>query len=202
MSRRSQLYLLAALAVVLVGVYFLNRNQASSGTGVLAADGAFQPLAVHEPQLRLDLLANLTKLKYSGTHRDIFSAVPPPPEPTAAELAKRRLYPTVPVPPPVPPLTIPAQLYGYASSQTGGHVAFFTSGDDVLVAPEGDTFLSRFRLIHIGVDSADVMEIATGRHAVVQMLLPTPIGDASAGSGANPPVSPGANPGIGPGTSQ
>lgn len=198
MTRRSQLYLLAALAVVLVVVYFMNRNSVSSGSGVLAANGAFQPLAVHEPQLRLDLLDNLTKLKYSGTHRDIFSAVPPPPEPTAAEIAARKLYPTVPMKPPDPPLTIPAQLYGYATSKSGGHVAFFTNGDDILVVPEGDTFLSRFRLTHIGVDSADVMEISTGRHAVVPMLLPPPTGDAG---GANPPANPGAG-GNGPGTTQ
>jgi hypothetical protein len=197
MTRRSQLYLLAALAVVLVVVYFMNRNAASSGSGVLAADGAFQPLAVHEPQLRLDLLANLTKLVYTGTHRDIFSAVPPPPEPTAAEIAARKLYPTVPVKPPDPPLTIPGQLYGYATSKSGGHVAFFTNGDDILVVPEGDTFLSRFRLTHIGVDSADVMEISTGRHAVVPMLLPTP--PASGAGDANPPAN---NPGAGPGTQQ
>jgi hypothetical protein len=194
MSRRSQLYLLAALLVVLVVAYFMNRNSVSTGSGVLAADGAFQPLAVHEPQLRLDLLANLTKLVYTGTHRDIFSAVPPPPEPTPAEIAARKLYPTVPVKPPDPPLTIPAQLYGYATSKSGGRVAFFTNGDDVLVVPEGDTFLSRFRLTHIGVDSADVMEISTGRHAIVQMLLPTPTGDSGAG--------PGGNPGAGPGTPQ
>jgi hypothetical protein len=155
-------------------------------------------LAVHEPQLRLDLLDNLTKLKYSGTHRDIFSAVPPPPEPTAAEVAARKLYPTVPVKPPDPPLTIPAQLYGYATSQSGGHVAFFTNGDDILVVPEGDTFLSRFRLTHIGVDSADVMEISTGRHAIVPMLLPAPTGGAG---DANPPANPGAG-GNGPGTTQ
>ena len=175
MSRRSQLYLLAALAVVLVVVYFLNRNQVSSSTGVLAADGTFQPLSVHEPQLRLDLLDNLKKLEYSGTHRDIFSAVPPPPEPTPEEIRKAHTrYPTVPLPLPEPPLVVTAQFFGYASSQSGRRVGFFTSGDDVLVVPEGDTFLNRFRLIHIGVDSADVQEISTGRHALVPMLLPAP----------------------------
>jgi hypothetical protein len=180
MSRRSQLYLLAALVVVLVGVYFLNRNQVSSGTGVLAADAAFQPLPVHEPQLRLDLLDNLKKLEYSGTHRDIFSAVPPPPEPAPGD--PKKPHPFIgpqPLPPP-PPLTIPAQLFGYAYSKSGRRVAFFTSGDDVLVVPEGDSFLSRFRLIHIGVDSADVQEISSGRHATVPMLLPA---EASAGAG-------------------
>jgi len=185
MSRRLQLYLLGALAVVLVGVYFLNRNQVSSGSGVLAANATFQPLPVQEPQLRLDLLDNLKKLEYSGAHRDIFSAVPPPPEPTAEELANRRMYPTVPRPPPEPPLAVPAQFFGYASSKSGRRVGFFTSGDDVLVVPEGDSFLSRFRLIHIGVDSADVQEISTGRHATMPMLLPTgaDTGTAAAGPG-------------------
>ena len=39
---------------------------------------------------------------------------------------------------------------------------------------EGDTFLNRFRLVHIGNDSADVEEISTGRHATVQMVQPPP----------------------------
>jgi hypothetical protein len=191
MSRRSQLYLLAALAVVLVVVYFLNRNQSSSGSGVLAADGTFQPLPVQEPQLRVDLLDNLKKLEYSGAHRDIFSAVPPPPERTPEEIRRDKKYPGVPRPPPEVPLTIPAQFFGYASSKSGRRVAFFTSGDDVLVVPEGDSFLSRFRLIHFGVDSADVQEISTGRHAMVPMLMPAGAGaDAGASAGAGPGTPP------------
>ena len=77
MSRRTEISILVGLLVLLVALfYFNNRSQDPGIPGVLAADGKFQPLDVHEPQLRLDLLANLQKLAYSGSHRNIFVAAP------------------------------------------------------------------------------------------------------------------------------
>jgi hypothetical protein len=176
MSRRTQIWILVALIGVLVAVYLANRPQISGLQGVLASDSKFQPLNVDEPQLRLDLLAKLQKLEYSGTHRNIFSAVALPVEPTPEE--KRRLehqYPTVNHPPPPPPVEVPAQFFGYASMPSSPRrLAFFLNGDDVLVVQEGSVFLSRFRLDKIGNDSADVEEISSGRHATVQMVQPPP----------------------------
>ncbi len=60
----------------------------------------------------------------------------------------------------------------HTRSASGRRVAFFTSGDDVLVVAEGDTFLGRFRLVHIGNDTADVEELGTGRHTTVPMVQP------------------------------
>jgi len=178
MSRRTELYMLGALLVLLVGLlYFMNRGPSPGAPGVVAADGKFQPLEVHEPQLRLDLLAKLQTLEYSGTHRNIFIATPPPPPTPVGQQpnqAPRQIVGPMPPPPP-PPLQVPAEFFGYESiPKSGKRVAFFTSGDDVLVVPEGDTFLSRFRLIHIGNDSADVEETSTGRHTTVQMVQPPP----------------------------
>ena len=51
-------------------------------------------------------------------------------------------------------------------------MAFFTSGDEVLIVPEGDTFLNGLRLLHIGNDSAEVEEVSSGRHATVPMVQP------------------------------
>ncbi len=88
MSRRTQIGVLIGLVVLLVVVYLANRTQMPGLQGVLASDGKFQPLNVDEPQLRIDLLEKLQKLEYSGTHRNIFSAVALPVEPTAAEKAQ------------------------------------------------------------------------------------------------------------------
>jgi hypothetical protein len=187
MSRRTQIGLLVVLVVVLVVVYLANRTQMPGLQGVLASDGKFQPLNVDEPQLRLDLLAKLQKLEYSGAHRNIFSAVALPPQPTPEE--KRRLehqYPTVMHPPPPPPVEVPAQFFGYASMPSSPRrLAFFLNGEDVIVVQEGSVFLSRFRLDKIGNDSADVEEISSGRHATVQLVQPPP-GD-SAPSSQPPP---------------
>lgn len=175
MSRRNEIYLLVALLVVLGGVlyYFVGRNQAGALPRVVAADSKFQPLDIQEPQLRLDLLAKLQKLEYSGSHRNIFVAEPPPPPKLAqAEAGVKRSIGPQPPPPP-PPVQVPGELFGYASEPSSGRrVAFFTNGDDVLVVAEGATFLGRFRLVHVTDSSADVEEISSGRHATVAMVQP------------------------------
>ena len=185
MSRRTQIWILVALAAVLVVVYLANRTQMPGLQGVLASDSKFQPLNVDEPQLRLDRLVKLQKLQYPpGSHRNIFSAVALPVEPTPEE--KKRMehqYPTVPHPPPPPPVEVPAQFFGYASMPSSPRrLAFFLNGDDVIVVQEGSVFLTRFRLDKIGNDSADVEEVSSGRHATVQMVQPPP--------GETPPQAP------------
>jgi hypothetical protein len=184
MSRRTEMYVLAGLVVLLAVAgyyYFQTGNQAAGLPSLAPTDVRFQPLDVQEPQLRLDLLDRIRKIEYAGLHRNIFTAAPPPiPKPTGAvAMAQRRLVGPQ-IPPPPPPLQIPAELFGYSSQPHGNRrVAFFTSGDDVLVVPEGGTFLSRFRLDRIDNDSADVEEISTGRHATVPMVQPPDLGGAS-----------------------
>ena len=176
MSQRTQIYVLAGLAVLLAVVmyFYVFRPSVAGLSGVLAADTKFEPLDVQEPSLRLDQLERLRKLEYSGSHRNIFVAgAPPLPKPAGDAAAEARPFIGPKVPPPPPPLQIPAEFFGYASqSKSGKRVAFFTSGDDVLVVAEGDKFLNAFRLIHIGNESADVEEISTGRHAIVPLVQP------------------------------
>jgi hypothetical protein len=179
MSRRAQIYVLIGLLVLAAVVYLANRSQVPGFSGVLAADTKFTPLNIQEPQLRLDLLAKIKQEVYAGAHRDIFNAMAPPITPGGGAVPGKPAppkivgapYPLTPGPP--PPVQVPGEFFGYASMpQTGRRVAFFKEGDDVLVVPEGDTFLVRFRLIHIATDSADVLEIASGRHANVPMVAP------------------------------
>jgi hypothetical protein len=178
MSQRRQLIVLAIAVVLLVVVYFANRSQVSGLPGVLANDTKFTPLSVQEPQLRLDELTKLQKLEYSGTHRNIFTATPPPPPVTLAEKAKIEHQIVGPQPQPILPVQVPGEFFGYAlMKNTGRRVAFFKLGEDVIIVPEGDTYLNRFRLVRIGNDSADVEQISDGRHATVMMMQPAAIGD-------------------------
>lgn len=184
MSRRNiEIFALVALLAVLAAVYISSRSDVP-GLRVIADDKSFQPLSVREPDLRLDELAGLQKLEYTGTHRNIFVATPPPPEPTPADKATsinsaHRQY-TVPRPEPPAPLVVPAQFFGYAFSKDGRRVAFFSAGDDVMIVPEGDTFLNRYRVTKIGSDSVDVDETTSGRHAHLPILQPAP--DSAGGS--------------------
>jgi hypothetical protein len=173
MRRRVEIYLLAGLLVLLAAfLYFTNRSQVPGLPGVLDADTKFQPLDVQAPQLHLDLLDKIQKLEYSGSHRNIFVAMPPP-IPKTPERPAPPPFVGPKLPPPPPPLEVPVTFFGYASQpRSGKRVAFFTSGDEVLVVAEGDTFLNRFRLVHIGDASADVEEVSSGRHATLPMVQP------------------------------
>ncbi len=173
MARR-KIYILAALIVALVlAVYYAFSGHGESGglPGVFAADTKFQPLDVREPSLRIDLLSQIRKAEYPDSHRNIFVAMPPPPpKPTAAEIAAERPF-VGPRQQVLAPVQVPAEFFGYASQpRAGRRVGFFTSGDDVLVVAEGGTFLNRFRLLRINNDNADVEEISTGRHVTLPMV--------------------------------
>ena len=136
----------------------------------------FQPLDVQEPRLHTDRFRQkLRKLQYSGNASEHFrrrSEPAPSAQPRPAGRKLRGLCGPEPPPPP-PPLQVPAEFFGYETRLAfGSRAAFFSSGDDVLVVAEGDTFLSRFRLIRIGNDTADVEEIAHRRRSTVTMVQP------------------------------
>jgi len=179
MARRREIYVFGALIVALIfaGYYFFSSHDNGAGLpGVLASDQKFEPLDVRDPELRMDLLEKIHKLEYQGSQRNIFVATPPPPPQKAAGPSGPQYLIRAPrIPPPPPPLQVPVEFFGVASeSQSGGRrVAFFSSGDDVLVVAEGETFLGRFRLDRINNDTADVEEISSGRHATVQLVQPS-----------------------------
>lgn len=173
-KQKIEISVLVGLVVVGALVYFFNWNDASRVTGVSAAP-KFVPLSVQEPQLRLDLLARLQKESTSTLHRNIFTATPPPPPQTPAQVAAERATRMVgpPLPPPPQPVHVPGEFFGYAfKPPPGKHFGFFKDGDEVLVVAEGDTFLSNYRLLHIGTDAADVEEISSGRQTRVTMTQP------------------------------
>lgn len=190
MRKRIQIYVLVGLLVVLAYVLLQSHGTGSGANGVLASDTNFVPLNVEEPELRLDLLANLKKLEPTGSRRDIFSKLPPPPTPapgSSTAIKPRRKFPTVDQPPPPPPVQVPGTLYGYAvMKDSGKRLAFFQEGDDILVVEEGTEFLHNYRLIKVGPDSADVVELSSGRHANVPMTQPPNIGGGGADNGGGP----------------
>ena len=174
MSRRAQIYVFSALTVLLAVIVLYHWSRSPELALVLSADEKFQPLRVDNPSLRLDLLEKIRKLEYSGTHRNIFSAsLPPPPPPPESEKKKE----TGAALPPPPPPSAPFQFFGYATDpQTGKRRAFFTNGEDVYIASEGEVLLTRFRLLRIGNSSADIEELQSNRRLTLPLLMPPPGG--------------------------
>lgn len=125
-KQKVEISVLVGLVVVGALVYFFNWNGASRVTGVSAAP-KFVPLSVQEPQLRLDLLARLQKESTSTLHRNIFTATPPPPPQTPAQVAAERATRMVgpPLPPPPQPVHVPGEFFGYAfKPPPGKHFGF------------------------------------------------------------------------------
>ena len=172
MAERTKIKVLVALLLIAGALYLYEHTQGAATPSVLSADTHFVPLNVQEPALRLDLLRNLQKDEYSGGQRNIFTAAPPPPPPGAQRVEAPHLFVGPTPPPPPPPLQVPVEFYGVEWRAGGKHLALFKSGDDIVPVYEGESFLNRYRLVHIGNESADVEEISTGRHATLPLLQP------------------------------
>ena len=132
-----------------------------------------------DPKLRLDLLDKLRAVELGPAGRNLFAwgaapsaaALPPgvkepkPIIPKAQQLAEVANAGAASAPPP-PPITL--KYYGYTSKRSDGPKrAFFSEGDcsanasptaqcDLFIAAEGDLILRRYKVIRIGISSAEV----------------------------------------------
>jgi hypothetical protein len=168
-KRRNEVAAAVLVALAIFAIYYFDfQPSAPRQQAEAPPDAPITPIAVENPALRVDLLKQLDKVQYTGQHRNIFSETPPPP-PVEDTAARHSTGPQPPPPP--PPLAVNLKFYGYVSDRsTGVRRAFFTDGDDVFIAAEGDTLESgRYRLLHIGNDSAELEELSSGRRAVVNI---------------------------------
>jgi hypothetical protein len=126
--------------------------------------------ATIDPTLRLDLLEKLQDVKLEGGARSLFKYSEAPAAALAAQMhePKKIVVPAFvgPVkPPPAPPVVeppappIPLKFYGFINpvkGVTGPRRAFFLDGEDIIVAAEGQTVKSRYKIVRIGINSAVV----------------------------------------------
>jgi hypothetical protein len=123
-----------------------------------------------DPTLHLNALVKLQDVKLEPTTRSLFEISAAPPEVLAAKepekikLAEARPFvgPKAPAPPPPPPPTprapaIPLKFYGFVNpARPDVKRAFFLDSDEIIVAGEGDMIKKRYKIIRIGVNSAEV----------------------------------------------
>jgi len=193
MNPKTQRYILGALVVLLVLVYFFNRSGGPGiGSIVGGPDAKFEPLKVEDPALRVYELDKVRKAEYKGADHNIFVYGPPRPTPkeVADKIRAENRHPFVgpQKPPPDPPLVVPATFFGYATNpKTKNRLAFFSTPDDVFIVGEGGMLMNRYRLLRIGNLSADVEEVGSGKHATMQMTQPN---ETEPAPGAVPPAQP------------
>jgi hypothetical protein len=125
----------------------------------------------------MDILERFLSLQYKGSHKNIFVATQPLPPAPPVVVTPVNVTPAPPAGP--PPLTVDAKYFGFVSDSKGSHRrAFFATAnnEDVFVAGEGDTLLGRFRVVRISSASADLEEVASGRHTTLILEEPGPNG--------------------------
>jgi|CZKS01.1.fsa_nt_gi hypothetical protein len=123
-----------------------------------------------DPTLHLNALAKLQDVKLEATTRSLFEISATPPvaltqnEPAKIKLANAfHLYgpPPPPADPPKPPTprapAIPLKFYGFVNpTRPDVKHAFFLDNDEIIVAGEGDLIKKRYKILRIGVNSAEV----------------------------------------------
>jgi hypothetical protein len=122
-----------------------------------------------DPTLHLNALAKLQDVKLEATTRSLFeiSATPSVEAKLMTEPAKIKpafvpYGPKAPPPPPPPPPTprapaIPLKFYGFVNpTRPDVKHAFFLDNDEIIVAGEGDLIKKRYKILRIGVNSAEV----------------------------------------------
>jgi len=172
MTPRTQIYLLVGLFALLAVVIVYNGQEGSPLAIAMGGEEKFKPIDVKDPALRLDRLERIRKLAYPGMKRNIFSGeLPPPPLPAHPVPVQQPSGPVLPPPPPA--LELPFKFYGLAvDPRSGKRRAFFTNGEDIFIAAEGDTLLTRYRLLRIGNTTADFEEVGSGRHVTLPLEQP------------------------------
>ncbi len=116
-----------------------------------------------DPTLDESAMLRTESLVYSGSGRNIFSAISAPLE-IPANVPKARpgvvlpVLPPMPVgPPPPPPINL--KYFGTAVRVNGRRQAFLLQGEDVYLASEGDIVARKYRIVSIGTNNIQVEDL-------------------------------------------
>ena len=169
-----QLLVLAAVAVVAVGVVVARRPDTPAGTPAARSNARrANPRAAEQPttvaDVRLELLKTApSELEPSRRNPFQFKPKAPPPAPRRAATVAPIVIAPPPVPqgpPPPPPIAL--KYIGVLDTAQGRVAVFRDSGGDIINGKEGDIIDGRYRLLKIGVESADLAYVdGRGRQTI------------------------------------
>jgi len=171
-----QLVLLGALGAALAVVVMARRADDPSGTSQVRSNGRSATTTAAATQtpvadLKLNLLKSDSSELAPPTRNPFqFKAKPSPPAPREQASASRP--PVVIAPPPLPqgpppPPPIALKYIGVLETAQGRVAIFRDSGGDVINGKEGDIIDGRYRLLKIGVESADLAYVdGRGRQTI------------------------------------
>ena len=172
-----QLLVLAVVAVVFAAVVLVRRSGTPAGTGAApsnppraSAKGPEKSTPVADVKLEL-LKSTQDEIERSTRNPFQFKPKAPPPAPRLPADAGRG-GPIVIEPPPVPqgpppPPPIALKYIGVLDTAQGRVAVFRDSGGDIVNGREGDIIDGRYRLLKIGVESADLAYVdGRGRQTI------------------------------------
>jgi hypothetical protein len=176
-----QLLMLVAVGVALVVVVLARRGESPAGSrpapsNPARASAPAAPQTIPVADVKLELLRTApSELERSTRNPFQFKPkAPPPPPPRPPGLEGPRLVP-VPVMPPVPqgppgpppPAPIALKYIGVLETAQGRVAVFRDLGGDIVNGKEGDIIDGRYRLLKIGVESADIAYVdGRGRQTI------------------------------------
>jgi hypothetical protein len=119
-----------------------------------------------DPTLDDSAMLRTESLVYSGTGRNIFSAIYVPPVVMPTDVPKARPGPPPPPPPPpgppppppLPPINL--KFFGVETLGTGKRQAFLLSGEDVYLASMGDIVARKYKILTINTTSIQVEDLS------------------------------------------
>jgi len=171
-----QWLLLAAVPVLLVAVIVARRSATPAGTGASPSNPTRANLPVEAApvaDVKLELLKTAPgELEPSTRNPFQFTPKAPPPAPRPPQGAAGRGAPVVIAPPavpqgPPPPAPITLKYIGVLDTARGKVAVFRDTGGDIVNGKEGDIIDGRYRLLKIGVESADVAYVdGRGRQTI------------------------------------
>ena len=174
-----QLLVLAAVAAVAVGVLMARRSDTPAAAPAARSNAQrVNPRAAAQPatvaDVKLDLLKTApSELEPSTRNPFQFKPkAPPPAPPRPTDGPGRGAPPPIFVPPPVqqgppPPPPIALKYIGVLETAQGRVAVFRDTGGDIVNGKEGDIIDGRYRLLKIGVESADVAYVdGRGRQTI------------------------------------
>lgn len=152
------------------------RRGARTGTHAKNDKSAGPVTPALDPRLDLAGLKEAEDTKYDGTGRNIFMATEepkiPPPVATGFKTGGHQATvtpPTPPLPPPHPaPPPINLKFFGFASGPDHKRV-FLSSGDDVVVASEGEIVQRRYKIVKINDKSIDVLDVLSNNKQTIPL---------------------------------
>jgi hypothetical protein len=128
-----------------------------------------------DPTLDESAMLRTESLVYSGTGRNIFSAIsaPPPMEipknVPSARPGAAAAGPPVPVgPPPPPPINL--KYFGTAVRLNGKRQAFLLQGEDVYLASEGDIVARKYRIVNISPTNIRVEDLVNNDTQLLPLI--------------------------------